>query len=178
MNITESESDSEFVHQRHKPLSRLPLHCQLVLACPQFRSNVNLSRIARLAGCSGVKRMIVEGHSKVDPKIARDAAETLEFEHRRSLFPALQKAGQEGFQLVGLEQTTQSTFLFEHEFAPKTVLVMGHERLGINAEILSILDTTVEIPVFGLPYSFNVATATSMAVYEYARQFFQAPSTA
>lgn len=176
MNST--EPDSEFVHLRHKPFSCLPPHCQLILACPQFRSNVNLSRIARLAGCSGVKKIIVEGHAKVDPKIARDAAENLELEHRRTLFPALRKAGQEGFQLVGLEQTTHSTLLFRHEFAAKTVLVIGHERLGITDEILSILDATVEIPVFGLPYSFNVATATSMAVYEYSRQFFQGSSNA
>jgi tRNA G18 (ribose-2'-O)-methylase SpoU len=29
----------------------------------------------------------------------------------------------------------------------------------------------VEIPVYGLPYSFNAATATSMAIYEYCRQY-------
>jgi tRNA G18 (ribose-2'-O)-methylase SpoU len=29
----------------------------------------------------------------------------------------------------------------------------------------------VEIPVYGLPYSYNVATATAMALYEFCRQY-------
>ena len=45
------------------------------------------------------------------------------------------------------------------------------ERLGIEDEVLRLLDGTVEIPVYGLPYSHNAATATAMALYEYCRQF-------
>ena len=36
---------------------------------------------------------------------------------------------------------------------------------------LNLLDDVVEIPVWGLPYSHNVATAAAMALYEYCRQF-------
>ena len=167
----ENIEEPEFVHQRHKPPCRLPEDCDLVLACPQMRSNVNLSRIARVAGCAGVKKMIIEGNSKIDAKIARDAARSLELERRRTLLPSLKLASEKGYQLVGLEQTTHSKWIFDHAFQPKTVLLIGHERLGIIPEQLAILDATVEIPVFGLPHSFNAATATSMAVYEYCRQF-------
>ena len=48
---------------------------------------------------------------------------------------------------------------------------MGNERLGIAEDVLAVLDDIVEIPVYGLPHSFNAATATSMAIYEYCRQF-------
>ncbi len=34
-----------------------------------------------------------------------------------------------------------------------------------------MLDDVVEIPVWGMPYSYNVATATTMAIYEYCKQF-------
>jgi len=37
--------------------------------------------------------------------------------------------------------------------------------------LLELMDEVVEIPVYGLPMSYNVATATAMAVYEYCRQF-------
>ena len=43
----------------------------------------------------------------------------------------------------------------------------------IPAEVLALLDDAVEIPMYGLPYSHNVATATSIALYEYCRQFPQ-----
>ena len=113
---------------------------------------------------------MVEGNAKIDPKIARDAADTIEFEKRNSLLPSLRKLKSAGYHLAGLEQTTNSTLIFEHSFPLKTVLVIGHERHGIKPDVLGHLDATVEIPVYGLPYSFNVATATSMAIYEYCRQ--------
>ena len=43
--------------------------------------------------------------------------------------------------------------------------------LGVSPDMLQILDEAVEIPVYGLPYSYNVATATAMALYEYCRQY-------
>jgi tRNA G18 (ribose-2'-O)-methylase SpoU len=51
------------------------------------------------------------------------------------------------------------------------VLVVGNERLGIEAETLAQLDHAVEIPVYGLPHSHNAATAAAMALYEYCRQY-------
>ena len=37
--------------------------------------------------------------------------------------------------------------------------------------MLAELDDVIEIPVYGLPHSFNAATAAAMALYEYCRQF-------
>ena len=47
----------------------------------------------------------------------------------------------------------------------------GNERTGLTEDILKMLDDVVEIPVYGMPHSFNAATAASMAMYEYCRQF-------
>jgi tRNA G18 (ribose-2'-O)-methylase SpoU len=37
--------------------------------------------------------------------------------------------------------------------------------------VLAALDDVIEIPVYGMPHSFNAATAAAMALYEYCRQF-------
>lgn len=165
------ESPNNFEHLRHKPLSPLETPRPLVLACPPFRSSVNLSRIVRLAGCCGVTEIVASGNIKVDPKIARDGIQDVQITKRNSLPPALKKYSQNGFQLVGLEQTTNSKNLHHFEFQRETVLVIGSERQGITPEVLECLDATIEIPVWGMPFSYNVATATTMAVYEYCRQF-------
>ena len=136
-----------------------------------MRSNVNLSRIVRAASCCGLHRMIACGNPKLDPKIARDGIEQVVLETRRSLPPVLEKLRSDGYQLVGLEQTNDSIVIYEHRFVRKTALVIGHERLGITDDVLPLLDVVVEIPVYGLPYSYNAATATAMALYEYCRQF-------
>ena len=85
----------------------------------------------------------------------------------------IQMKGQndEGYRLVGLEQTTNSTNMHSYSFSRRTVLVIGNERTGLTDDILKLLDDVVEIPVYGLPHSFNAATAASMAMYEYCRQF-------
>jgi len=115
--------------------------------------------------------MIVCGNAKVDRKIARDGADEIEIEVRRSLPPVLKKLKSDGYRIVGLEQTTDSQNLHQYSFERKTVLVPGHERLGLVQEELDLMDDVIEIPVYGLPFSYNVATATTMALYEYCRQY-------
>jgi len=136
-----------------------------------MRSNVNLSRIARAASCCGVERILCTGQAKLDRRIARDGADTLEIEIHRTLPPVLKKLRADGYRLVGLEQTTDSVDLHHYTFHCKTALVIGNERTGLTEDELKPLDDVIEIPVWGLPYSYNVATATSMALYEYCRQF-------
>jgi tRNA G18 (ribose-2'-O)-methylase SpoU len=162
---------SEFVQQRHKPPAELDRPRELIVVCPPMRSNVNLSRIVRTAGCCGVRRMICGGSAKVIGKIARDAAGAIAVEVHRTLPPVLRRLREEGYELVGLEQTTAAKSLFTFPFPRKTALVIGNEREGVADEVLRLLDHTVEIPVYGLPYAHNAATATAMALYEYCRQY-------
>ena len=160
-----------FEHLRHKPPTELHRPRELVLACAPLRSNVNVARIVRAAGCCGLTRLIACGNPKIDPEIARDAVEQLTIELKRTLPPVLKDLKRQGYPLIGLEQTTGSVSLHEFAFPRRAVLVIGNERQGLDEEVLALLDHVVEIPVWGRPYSYNVATATCMALYEYCRQF-------
>ncbi len=160
-----------FTHQRHKPPAALDRPRELVIACAPLRSNVNLSHILRTAGCCGIARVICCGNARALDKIARDGADTVELEVHRTLPPVLKELKRQGYRLVGLEQTTNSTSLYEYRFERKTALVVGNERLGLTEEDLDVVDDVIEIPVYGLPYAYNVHTATAMALYEYCRQF-------
>jgi tRNA(Leu) C34 or U34 (ribose-2'-O)-methylase TrmL len=181
----------DFIHQRHKRPTPLAQPRELVIACAPLRSNVNLSRIVRAAGCSGVRRLIACGTAKVIDKIARDSVRAdpdegrpmtrddsqeavpggLQIEVHRTLPPILRELKRDGYQLVGLEQTTGSHCLYTFPFDRRTVLVIGNERHGLDEELLRLADRVVEIPVYGLPYAHNVATAAAMALYEYCRQW-------
>lgn len=159
-------------HVRHRPPRTLAQPRQLVVVCAPLRSNVNLSRIARAAGCCAVTRIIATGRPmKLDAEVARDAADTVELVNRRSLEPVLKELRGEGYRLVGLEQTTDSHDIHQYKFERRTALVVGNERTGLTDEELRLLDETVEIPVWGMPHSYNAATATCMALYEYCRQW-------
>lgn len=158
-------------HVRHKEPTKLECERPIVLVCPQFKSAINLARIVRVAGCFGIRQIIAAGNNRIDPDIARDSLDYVEIQRRRTLGPVLKKLQLDGYTLVGLEQTDQSTCLYNFNFPRQTALVVGHERLGIDEQLLNILDLAVEIPVYGMPYSLNVASATTIAIYEYCRQF-------
>ena len=159
-----------FEQVRHRPPAVLDAPRELVVACAPMRSNVNLSTIVRTAGCCAVERVIVCGAARIDRSIARDGADAVRVEVRSSLPPVLRRLRADGYHLVGLEQTTNSASLHAYAFARRTALVIGNERLGLAPDVLELMDDCVEIPVWGLPYSYNVATATAMALYEYCRQ--------
>jgi len=177
-----------FVQQRHKALVPLERERELVVACAPLRSNINLSRIVRTAGCLGIKRVIACGAARVIEKIARNSVDDgdggsrkddeaddgpsgVEIEVHRTLPPVLKELRAAGYQLVGLEQTTDSTSIFDFRFERKTALIVGNERSGLDEDELRMLHKVVEIPMYGLPHALNAATATAMALYEYCRQF-------
>jgi tRNA G18 (ribose-2'-O)-methylase SpoU len=159
-----------FEHIRHKPPEILATPRELVVACAAMRSHVNLSHIVRTCGCFGIRRVIACGAARLHERIARDGAESVALDVHRSLPPVLDRLKAEGYQLVGLEQTTNSERLFSFAFAPRTVLVIGNERTGLEPDELVRLDRVAEIPMAGMPHSLNAATSTAIAVYEYCRQ--------
>src|SRR5947209_3278635 len=98
----------EFAHVRHKPPSTLERPRDLLLVCAPMRSNVNLSNIARTASCCGLTKIVACGQPKLDRDIARDGADEIKIETHRTLAPVLKDLTQQGYTLVGLEQTTNS----------------------------------------------------------------------
>ena len=162
---------TKFEHLRHKTEDHLDAPRELVVACVPMRSNVNISAIARTASACAVKRLILCGNAKLISKIARDGADALEVDIHRTLPPVLRTYREQGYRIVGLEQTTHSQNLHHYTFKERTVLVIGNERLGLQVDVLAELDDVVEIPVWGMPHSYNAASAAAMALYEYCRQF-------
>jgi tRNA G18 (ribose-2'-O)-methylase SpoU len=160
-----------FEHLRHKPPRELIEPRQLLLVCAPLRSNINLSRIARVASCCGLSEIICTGPAKLERSIARDGADTIRIVTHRTLPPVLVDLKKQGYRMVGLEQTSDSVDIHHYEFHCRTALVIGNERTGLTDDILELLDDVVEIPVWGLPYSYNVASAATMALYEYCRQW-------
>lgn len=75
-----------------------------------------------------------------------------------------------GYAIVGIEQTHCSRQLDEFHFQPNTVLVLGAEKEGIDAELLPLMDACVEIPQAGQLRSLNVHVSGSLVVWEYTRQ--------
>ncbi|GMH28826.1 hypothetical protein Nepgr_030669 [Nepenthes gracilis] len=84
----------------------------------------------------------------------------------------LEKKKQEGFSVLGLEQTANSIPLDKYKFPKRTVLVLGHEKKGIPVDIIHILDACIEIPQLGVVscisfwYPFTVTAKVFLVIME------------
>ncbi len=74
-----------------------------------------------------------------------------------------------GSRIVGVELADEAVRLADLPAArSRTVAVLGHERHGIPAEAVDLLDLAVEIPMIGTGTSLNVAVAGSLVLYRLA----------
>ncbi|KAL6515414.1 hypothetical protein OROMI_034069 [Orobanche minor] len=95
----------------------------------------------------------------------------------------LEKKKQEGFAILGLEQTAKSIPLDQYKFSRKImgsnarVLVLGREKEGIPVDIIHMLDACIEIPQLGVVRSLNVHVGGAIALWEYTRQQRLVPNT-
>lgn len=101
----------------------------------------------------------------------------------QNLLTWLRRRRDEGYHIVGLEQTSSSESLLEYQFPPSatfmsddvnntggTVLLLGKEKEGIPIEFLQMVDQCIEIPQYGIIRSLNVHVSGAIAIWEYTKQ--------
>jgi tRNA G18 (ribose-2'-O)-methylase SpoU len=94
------------------------------------------------------------------------------WEYRPSAVEAVRELRVRGYQAVAVEQAHHSVpYWTAGIYRPPLCLIFGHERAGIAPAALSEADLCVEIPVFGMANSLNVAMALAVVGYEVFRQF-------
>ena len=77
----------------------------------------------------------------------------------------------EGYEIVGLEQTARSEMLtLASPFRARTVILLGKEKEGIPVNLLREVDRCVEIPQLGVVRSLNVHVSGAISIWEYTRQ--------
>lgn len=145
----------------------------LAIVLENIRMPGNVGMIFRLAEAFGVSQIFLCQETATPPnrRISRAARSTIarmEYEVSESTQLTLKKLKEEGHTLIGLEVTDNSLPLHQYDFkkVEKVALVIGAEKGGITENILNELDACVAIQMYGKISSLNVATATSIALYE------------
>lgn len=81
------------------------------------------------------------------------------------------KKKNEGYTLIGLEQTDNSIELnAQYQFPKKSLILLGTEQFGIPSNLLAELDLCLEIQQHGVIRSMNIQTATAIIVNSYTIQ--------
>jgi tRNA G18 (ribose-2'-O)-methylase SpoU len=130
--------------------------------------------VLRLADAAGSQRVIFI--TNADPnwprkrleRTARNAAATVAwaFCSTEEFLPQLDSLPP----LIAVETTAQSTSLYETTLPNPCTLVVGNERYGIPDSLLTLCQSTVRIPMYGVNTSMNVTHALAIALFEWRRQ--------
>ena len=103
-------------------------------------------------------------------KTALGAEQTVSGTYFKNINEAISYYKKQGYEIYALEQADNSCNLANtSELEKNTVLILGEEVHGIDADILKKCNKILEIPMFGTKESFNVSVATAMALYELKR---------
>lgn len=144
---------------------------QIVLIAHNIRSVWNVGTFFRNADCFNVAKIYLTGYTATPPrkeisKTAIGAEEWIAWEYEQDPTSVIATLKADEFTIVGLEKTTNSQNIQEYTVPPKVALVLGHEVLGISADLLDLCDDVVHIEQFGKKESLNVSVACGIALYQ------------
>jgi len=150
-----------------------------------IRSLANVGSFFRISDAANIQKLYlcgITGHprTKNDKRLSyqiekevktieKTAIKTIPFvdwEYRKSTLDTIKELKKKGMLIVSVEQTDKSESLWEVKLKFPLCLIFGHERMGVDKEILAQSGLTIDIPMFGKGKSLNVASAYAIVVYE------------
>ncbi len=156
----------------------------IVLIAHNLRSCHNVGSLLRTAEGLGVEEVILSGYTpyplelrdtrlpheaaklqKQIQKTALGAENSQKWQHVTEAGPILQNLKTQGYTLVAIEQAKSSIPLPDFDPPDKIALLVGREVEGVESELLELMDSVLEIPMFGHKESFNVVQAAAMGLY-------------
>ncbi|MDX1917988.1 MAG: TrmH family RNA methyltransferase [Candidatus Caenarcaniphilales bacterium] len=133
---------------------------------PESKHIENVGGIIRSANAFLIKEVVLD--QKVFNKAA--SAGTSHWENITIKDDIWEYIKEQGYVTVALEQHPRSVKLWDFKFPAKMILIAGHEVRGMSDSQIDSCEHVIEIPQYGIVESLNVASAVSIALYEYTRQ--------
>ena len=141
-----------------------------------IRSVFNVGSIFRTSdGAGSVEKIYLCGittpidNPKLD-KTALGATEMVPSEHYDTTQEALDEIKAKNIPIYSIELTDDAENFQKVEYPEEVAIVLGHEKMGVDEEILNGCDKKIFIPMRGKKESLNVANCASIILYEITRE--------
>ena len=146
-----------------------------LLALDQIEDPQNFGQIIRTAECAGINGIIIPKHHSAPVtdtvlQVSQGAFVNMPLYEVTNLKNEFQQLKNNGFWIVGLENSIDAKPWHEIEYKGKMVIVVGSESKGIRKKVLESCDFKGTIPMQGKTNSLNVSAAVSAVVFERLRQ--------
>ena len=134
----------------------------------------NLGTILRAGEAAGITGVIMDSQTAdiYNPKVIRStmgAVFRVPFVYVEDLKAALLQLKDHGVHLYAAHLKGQNSY-DQEDYTESTGFLIGNEAQGLSDEIASLADTYVKIPMAGSVESLNAAIASSVLMFEVARQ--------
>ena len=155
--------------EEFKDSAKLPV----IVVLDSVRSMMNTGSVFRTSDAFLIEKLFLCGITGTPPhrdinKTALGATDSVDWEYAESVTDLALKLKEQGFILLGIEQTTNSIMLQEYSFDKnkKYALILGNEVEGITTELIPLLDACLEIPQEGTKHSLNVSVAAGIVLFQ------------
>lgn len=158
--------------EEHQNQDRFPIYCVL----DNIRSIFNVGAVFRTSDATRIKELVLCGMTASPPrkeidKTALGSVETVPWKYFKSSEEAISYLKEQGCQIIAVEHTNKSVDY--REFKPKypIALIFGHEVAGIKDETMKLVDEAVEIPMYGVKQSLNIAVSYGVCTYHFVHKY-------
>lgn len=147
--------------------SKLPI----VVVLDNIRSMHNVGSFFRTADAFRCEKLLLCGITATPPhrditKTALGADRSVSWEYCADTTAAMKALKDQGYTLIGVEQTTGSLSLQQFSLPENpTAIIFGNEIDGIQSEVLELCNACVEIPQAGTKHSLNVSVAAGIVLW-------------
>ena len=110
-------------------------------------------------------------------KTALAAVDSVRVEHVPAGLEVISRLQSQGVTVLAVEIAPAAQSLWQSPLlaAEPLALVFGHETESLSAEVLTLVDATICLPMRGAGKSLNVATAVAVVLYEVLRRQSRTP---
>lgn len=141
-----------------------------------IRSHYNVGAIFRTCDGAGVGKVYLAGYTPTpEDRFGREVAEIsktalgaekfVPWEQVEDIVALIKKLQVEGVTVVAVEQSADAIMLNDFLLPEQVVYIFGSETEGVPLEILSAVDTILEIPMQGQKESLNVSVTAGIVLF-------------
>jgi len=141
-----------------------------------IRSTYNVGSIFRTADACGISKIFLTGYTptpidsfsreiKTISKTALGAEKNVSWEYIFQPNILIKKLKKDGVQIIGVEQSQNSTDYKKITVGNSTAFLFGNEVRGLSKQLLDKCDVIAEIPMLGKKESLNISVAVGVALF-------------
>jgi len=145
----------------------------LTVLMDEVNKSHNFSAILRNCDAVGVLEANVvspEGGLDVHHGTSAGTKKWVGVRYHRDVTSAIGALKEEGFTVLAAHPSSAAVDYREVDYTRPTAVTVGAELRGVSEEALHLADRLVSIPMLGMVHSLNVSVATSLLLFEAARQ--------